>query len=270
MEYETVDYFAIGSMVNPYSLASRGLRPLESRPGEILDYKLEFLGPMGMAGAVKCEGMSFHGVLHRMSLADMEALDKIESSYARVIGNIRLYDGTIVEGTVYVFKESYPENNLPSERYIEIITKGCMHFGVAQSYIDYLNTITVIPRRKPEEFMKIPVEESLPIWTLEDVAIGNGEDGNPMYVAINDKVREYIGATDSSAPPFFPVFQTAKFFGKDLDLLMPRMLYDPKYGVYDTHEEMSREHCASLEDFHVTNVGNNFKTIALIVRCYRD
>ena len=37
-------YFAIGSMMNPVSLTNRELFPIESKPGEILDFKIVFFG----------------------------------------------------------------------------------------------------------------------------------------------------------------------------------------------------------------------------------
>ena len=39
-------------MMNPVSLANRGLNPIESKSGEILDYKIGFFGGMGMAEAI--------------------------------------------------------------------------------------------------------------------------------------------------------------------------------------------------------------------------
>lgn len=59
-------YFAIGSMMNPRSLANRKLVPKESKPAELLDHKIYFFGIMGMAEALEAKGESFHGVLHRM------------------------------------------------------------------------------------------------------------------------------------------------------------------------------------------------------------
>jgi hypothetical protein len=41
---EACMYFAIGSMMNPVSLTNRELFPIESKPGEILDYKIVFFG----------------------------------------------------------------------------------------------------------------------------------------------------------------------------------------------------------------------------------
>lgn len=44
-------YFAIGSMMNQTSLSLRNLSPVESFPGEILDFKIKFFGAGGMAEA---------------------------------------------------------------------------------------------------------------------------------------------------------------------------------------------------------------------------
>ena len=44
-------YFAIGSMMNQTSLGFRNIFPIESFPGEILDYKIKFFGVGGMAEA---------------------------------------------------------------------------------------------------------------------------------------------------------------------------------------------------------------------------
>ena len=53
---KTVWYFAIGSMMNPVSLANREIFPIESKPAEILDYKIGFFGQLGMAEALYEEG----------------------------------------------------------------------------------------------------------------------------------------------------------------------------------------------------------------------
>ena len=64
--------------MNPVSLAGRNLVPLESRPAEILDYKLEWYSKQGWATAMPSAGVSFHGVAHLMGNSDMEILDAIE------------------------------------------------------------------------------------------------------------------------------------------------------------------------------------------------
>ena len=94
-------YFAIGAMMNPTSLAGRQLSPKASVPALLLDFRLEFLGKMGMASATPAPGESFHGVLHRMAEPDMVRLDAIEAIYDRCPARCRLYDGGEQECTVY-------------------------------------------------------------------------------------------------------------------------------------------------------------------------
>jgi hypothetical protein len=72
---EYILYFAIGSMMNPTSLGFRNIFPVESFPGEILDYKIKFFGAAGMAEAFPEENQSFHGVIHKLNKQQMELLD---------------------------------------------------------------------------------------------------------------------------------------------------------------------------------------------------
>ena len=111
---DLVEYFAIGSMMNPISLSMRGLHPIESRPGVLKGYELIFVMAHGMAAARKCneekteKRNEIHGVLHRIAKKEMETLDKSESTY--VIGNkvrIELYDDDEIDtGSSYPKKES--------------------------------------------------------------------------------------------------------------------------------------------------------------------
>jgi hypothetical protein len=94
-------YFAIGSMMHPYILGKRDLKPTESLPGELLDYKLAFVWSVGMGMAIPEDGASFHGVLHKCTQEELTVLDSIESSYLRTPAKAKLYDGTIVDCKVY-------------------------------------------------------------------------------------------------------------------------------------------------------------------------
>jgi len=49
--------------------------------------------------------------------------------------------------------------------------------------------LEVQPRIKPQDFMKFEIPEGLPLMTIEELRAGNGRDGNPLYFAINGKVR---------------------------------------------------------------------------------
>eukprot|EP01041_Mallomonas_annulata_P014902 gene14902-31642_t len=264
-------YFAIGSMMNPNSLEARKLKPIESVPGEILNYKLYFFGTHGMAEAIEEVGSSFHGVLHKMSLSDMEALDKLEVRYIRRPANIKLYDGRLIIATVYCREDTQRGPGFdkpPTERYIGIMITGCQHYGVHQSHIDYLKATAVIPRRKPEEFCSIPVPESLPTWTLEEVAKGTGEDGNPLYFTLNGKVLEFIGEKTNF---IYTVF-VHRIGGGSYEIPNSHALYDPLYGTHEVLDGFTREHCAYIEDFHVQNhhQPDVFRVVALFPQRYAD
>jgi gamma-glutamylcyclotransferase (GGCT)/AIG2-like uncharacterized protein YtfP len=134
-------YFAIGSMINKTSINSRKIYPRVTKPAELLDFKLYFFGALGMAEAIPEEDSSFHGVVHAVTEDEMEKLDKIEAGYTRDTGKAKLYDGTIVDVSVYVRKGKSrgPQfDKPPTERYLDIITRGCKLWGVKQSHIDYL------------------------------------------------------------------------------------------------------------------------------------
>merc|ERR1711871_107360 len=167
----TTLYFAIGAMMNKVSLSGRDLHPLESWPAEILDHELQFHGISkgndAMATAVPAEGKSFHGVLFRMTDEDMAKLDEIESGYDRCPAEARKYDGQKVPCTVYRFnKEEVRKmatmsnlgqptgDELPSERYIDILSRGALSHGVAAEHIEWLQAHPCRPRKKMDEFQR--------------------------------------------------------------------------------------------------------------------
>ena len=64
----------------------------------------------------------------------MEILDKIESAYSRAPAKVKLYDEKIVDATVYTRPNAKTRgadvDKPPTERYIDIIVRGAVHFGV--------------------------------------------------------------------------------------------------------------------------------------------
>jgi len=214
-------------------------------------------------------GSSFHGVLHEMSSSDMEKLDNFESGYTRMDCKVRLYDGEIRHATVYSIDESkipgIPRKP-PSERYLEILISGATHYGVAQSHIDYLKSLPFIPRVKPDEFRKFNVSSNLPIWTMKEVTKGDGKDGNPIYLSLNGKVLRFTG----NASSFFYEGMIKRYATKNVEINFSKMIYEPKYGSYDTIEEYSREHCAYIEDNWAGFNRGNFEVVALIDQVYAD
>ena len=167
---EFVEYFAIGSMMNPISLRMRGLNPVKSRPGILRDYELIFVMTNGMAAARKFDASKhndrkcIHGVLHRVSRPEMDILSKSESTYViEKIVTIDTYkrknepietedkkneeqsrdedNEEKVSAVVYVLNNEIvktdPERfseNPPGERYIDILKGGAEYYGLDVSF----------------------------------------------------------------------------------------------------------------------------------------
>ena len=208
----------------------------------------------------------------------MEKLDKIEITYNRSPAVVKLYDGTVVPNSyVYVQKStddamhSGSVNNPPSERYIDVLVDGCQQHGVSESHIGWLRSVEYTPRTRPEDFLKIELPGSpLPLWTIDQVAVGDGKGENPIYSAINGKVRQYIGPRGC-----FQHHIAMGSAGKHSELTLSKMLYEPKYGIPANIENFSREHCDYLEDLIVRSSFNASETcspyytiVALIEQVY--
>jgi hypothetical protein len=238
----------LGSMINPISLKNRKLFPIQSYPGILHDYKIFFSKRGGMAGTQPIPGeRGFHGVVHLFNSAEMKILDTIEGGYDRVQCNFSFYDGSEMEATVYTFKlldktpeEAYEEG--PStERYIDIICRGCLHFGVEQKYIDYLRNYPVTPRKKPAEFASFGVVPTGVTMSRAELAAQAGE-GREL-LAINGKVVEFLGPRSEA---FVKIW--SRYMGTDVTLSMALNLYEPLFPVPNSVEDMHPDHKGSIED----------------------
>jgi gamma-glutamylcyclotransferase (GGCT)/AIG2-like uncharacterized protein YtfP len=267
---DDVLYFAIGSMMNPTSLALREVKPSRSWPGILHDYELVFVGTGGMGSIDYKKGASMHGVLHHVTAKEMAVLDKIEMSYKRLPVNIEMYDGQLLRGTVYQMdpaKITITVNNPPSERYIDIITQGCKHYGVKQSFIDYLKSIKVIPRAEPKDFKKYPEpEDPSKTMTMAEVTRCDGCDGRDLCYVINGKVIKFVGdvseqANNKAAQQAY-AWGKDRFAGRECTFLMARMLYEPKYPLPTCYKDMSAEHKASVEHMWANNPSGFWKAVA--------
>jgi hypothetical protein len=261
-------YCAIGSMVNPTSLANRNLRPLHSIAVEVLDFERTFRGhsdsaKIGMAFAEPCVGSSFHAVLHLMSATDMKALDDMEAGYVRVAATCRQYDGKQLDATVYTAEDldSRPIR-APEQRYIDIIVAGCKHYGVHPSAVEQLEQVETIPRPLPSEFKSFPVPAHVQVarpWTEEQLS------ATDRVVALNGKVLQYIGPDD------WPIWRVySPHIGTHFELIQSRMMYDPQHGTHDLLHSFTREHCARMEDSMASNSAEMWRVVGLLPQEYVD
>ena len=255
-------YFAIGSMMNPISLKGRRIEPSESLPGRLLDHRLGFFGPSGMAEAIPEPGSSFHGVVHRVSSDTMERLDKIEGdSYIRVMGTVEFYDGQQAPATVYTrapdAERSDQLDKPPSERYVEIMLEGCRHHGVDQSHRDWLSSQESIPRPVdvstmrqigPDLSVVLNDRDTYPDYSLEQINEINKDDAdNRVVMTINSKVVELV-ASEENQTHMAHMRALVQGFGPNIELSLSKTAYDPKYGVHNSLAECSREESAYRED----------------------
>mmetsp|Transcript_22613 Transcript_22613/g.52183 ORF Transcript_22613/g.52183 Transcript_22613/m.52183 type:complete len:314 (+) Transcript_22613:50-991(+) len=257
---DTIWYFAIGSMMNPTSLSLREIVPIESHPAEILDHKLYFFGRFGMAEGLPSPGDSFHGVVHKVDKENMEKLDKIESGYIRAPAKARIYNKEgddkkeEEELDVWVYtRDKDKERNSdvdkpPSERYLEIMVEGAKYYGVRKEHIEYLENHDRTPRPLPEEFKcfgKVP--EGAKSMPIEEVLKQNGKNGQPLCMTVNGKVLRCTVDPDTEAFQDKVNMYTRSEESQIVDLRLPRMLYDPKYGAPKTLDDVSPEHAAYIE-----------------------
>ena len=225
--------------MNPTSLNLRNLFPRQSRPGILYGWKLVFRGGGGMGDIDPgSEEDHFHGILHQVTEAEFKHLDSIESIYSRVPVKVTCYDGTIIEAGAYKMDPAkmnqFGPDALPGERYLDIIIRGAIHFGVDPAYIDKLRKIPVQPRRKVAEYRLIPTPPDviIPKSVLE---AGTGGEGKDLLISIHGKVCKFT-ADPHSSPMVMQTYQWAKnrFAGQEICVPVAKVLYEPLYPIPTT------------------------------------
>jgi hypothetical protein len=198
-----------------------------------------------------------HVVVWDVSTADMVKLDKIESTYNRVPCQVRLYDDSVIQAWVYSQPKASEVNasdakqmeaGTPSERYIDIITRGATAAGIKKEYIDWVNSVPNIPRTKPADFKTFPVPENPKVFTAEELKTHlNAVHPAPIFCALNGKVFKFTTEKGSMRDKIY-----RKHSGKDITLFYASALYEPMYPPVTTVEAMSAEHKAWVEDISVS------------------
>lgn len=255
-------YFAIGSMINPISSHLRDLTPLISYPAKCPDYQLVFRKPSGMADIKLCPGEDFHGVVHLLPIEQMLRLDQVEHMYRRVIVNIVDYQQR--SHLVYVYQMNFlgdderPEG-IPSERYLDIIVKGCEHFGVCSMYINRLkDQQPIIPRKLSTAYQTFDNIPDDIYYTKEDLCKCNGRDPNlPLWISINGKILEYRGLPMDDHPDYenqkrFYAFILSHFAGREVAHGISKAWYEPMYKIPLNEEDLCDGHRALAEDMCVS------------------
>jgi hypothetical protein len=227
-------YLAIGSMINPISLHLRDITPIVSYPVMCPNYKLIFRGSGGMGDIEPCSDATFHGVVHLLSDEQMTRLDKLENVYRRIVVNVVDYQNRCHVAYAYKMELENQPASLPSERYLDVIVKGCEYYNVQTEYINRLrHEQAVVPRKQPNTFESFGNVPQNIFYSLDELARHNGNDPSlPLRICANGKILEYTGVPPSDHPDyeqqrrFYSFFQPF-FGGQVVDSIMAKAIYEP-------------------------------------------
>jgi hypothetical protein len=182
-------------------------------------------------------------------------LDAIEMGYNRIIVNSINYQGQSHLVYIYKMKTNDSLTNFPSERYLDIIIKGCEHFNVHQEYIKRLKEEqAVIPRKQPDTFQSFPNIPSDVFYTVEELAQHNGSDPSlPLWFSINGKILEYTGLPPDNHPDHETQkrmygFVKSRFSGREVTRITAKALYEPLYKLPLNDEDLCEQQRADIED----------------------
>jgi hypothetical protein len=154
---------------------------VESIPGVLEGWQLTF-DLRGIPGVEPCFGnikenpdSEIHGVLHKITGKEFKRLIKTErgsgvdaDGYIPYKVNVHAYDGRMIEAYALVVRQTSPsilyQHTLPSARYIGLLRNGATHYNIHPFYIEYLQSLPSIERKKP--VMILVIIEILLLITL--------------------------------------------------------------------------------------------------------
>lgn len=257
-------------MVNPVSLRRRGVIPERSLPVTLEGYDLEF---NGMANIAEKEGAVMHGVAHLVTPQMFEALARVESVYDFRVVELRPYEGAAAEGDadgvggdgLAILARAFimppapvgarqgsargrglTHLELPSERYVRIISEGLRHYGIDPAWVRRIEAQPFSPARQRVDWLTAPVADGpLPTYTAAELAQHKGK--LPAVCALGCKV---LMADIPPGHPFAPMYmmlagsQAACYY-------MCLNLYDPSLPPIEHPSDMNPLHSAWAEDFAV-------------------
>ena len=146
----TLWYFSYGANMSAAVLTRRGVSPRESIAAHLGDHSLRFshqgllFTEPAFANIEPEPGGVVHGVLHRLSEADLGALDRIEGAEYRHV-EVEVHTDTIGPIQARAYRDPYPvRGRPPSRRYLQ----GCVAAGRAAGLPEgYLRVLEGQPSR---------------------------------------------------------------------------------------------------------------------------
>jgi cation transport regulator ChaC len=145
-------YFAYGSNMHEGTFVERRrIRPLETRPGRIADYRLRFNlegRPKGRAAPANIcpdADQEVWGVLYKITRRDMLRLDSTEGvpgrGYCPTLLVAEDLDRHPIPAIAYVATGKEIDGN-PSLRYISLMREGARHHGLPEHWLRFLDGVS--------------------------------------------------------------------------------------------------------------------------------
>ena len=144
-------YFAYGSNMDQEQMHERCPRAVLFGPAVLNDYHLAFtiFSPTrlcGCADIVSSFGDRVHGLLYRLTDAEMEAMDAFEGHpihYQRIPVRINYQDGEV---DAYSYEVVYKKENLrPSPHYLGLLQSAAILHKFPEEYQAFLHGIKILP-----------------------------------------------------------------------------------------------------------------------------
>ena len=143
-----MNYYSYGSNMSENRMIERGLQPTGKEIAFLDNYefiinKRSYKNPkIGYANVIKKENSIVEGILYKVQEHEIKLLDRFEGSprhYSREIMDLRLQDGTITQGVVYVanFNWISPNTLKTTPEYKNFILEG--KNWISKNYYDFLN-----------------------------------------------------------------------------------------------------------------------------------
>ena len=130
-------YFAYGSNLCAVQMARRCPGAADPRPAVLADHDW-LINERGVATIEPLTGAAVHGVLWRVTDADLAVLDRAEGvpdRYSRQVLQVRTADGSTA---AWVYIDHRVEAGAPRPGYLERVIGGAIHHGLPTSWINFL------------------------------------------------------------------------------------------------------------------------------------
>jgi cation transport regulator ChaC len=145
-------YFAYGANMHQGTFVERrGIRPLASRVGSIVGYRLRFnlegrpKGKAAPANICPDADQEVWGVLYKITRRDMLRLDSTEGvpgrGYQPTWLNAVDLDGNLLKAIAYVATGKEIDGR-PSHRYISLLREGARNHGLPGHWVQFLNGVS--------------------------------------------------------------------------------------------------------------------------------